>query len=248
MHLYKPYLGITGFMHQSDVSHILAHAPAAHDIMIGVLSSRNVWLGKTPKFPGRYPELADIKSIFISHPRAVNLIHYATNDQETLEQQLLRFIELGGEHLHGFQLNMAWPNPRHLEKIAARVRRIVLQLGSRAIREGGLPHDLSDHLSSYTGLITDVLFDTSGGHGEPFNPHHARNYLEQISHDHPKLGIGVAGGLSAETLPIITPLLAQFPRLNIDAEGRLRDMPADTLNIERCMSYLEKAKDLYASA
>lgn len=33
----------------------------------------------------------------------------------------------------------------------------------------------------------------------------------------------VAGALSAETLPRAEPLLARFPRLSLDAEGRLRD-------------------------
>jgi phosphoribosylanthranilate isomerase len=242
-----PYIGITGFMHQDEVAQVLTHAPEHHAIMIGVLSSRNKLLGKSPKSPGRYPELEAVKHIFVDHPRSVNLIHYATNDQGTLEEQLERFIDLGGKHLHGFQLNMAWPNPRQLEKIAPRLKRLVLQLGSRAIQEGGAPHSLSDRLSSYNGLITDILFDTSGGLGKPFNPAFARSYLEQIVHDHPTLGIGVAGGLAPETVSLVEPLLKDFPQLSIDAEGRLRDTLTDTLNIARSIHYLHNAAALYAN-
>lgn len=141
--------------------------------MVGVLASWKTLQGSPNKYPQLFPEVKRISAIFLSHPNVLNLIHYSTDELETLYDQLVRLKELGGLKLHGFQLNMAWPEVDQLTRFRIRwpYGRIVLQIGSSAVAlMDHRPMKVALKLREYEGLVTDILFDPSGGKGEPFNP------------------------------------------------------------------------------
>ncbi len=234
-----PYIGITGLSSHTETRAVLdgINTPPGRLTMIGVLNSQNKNEGKPPKFPARYPELSAIKEIFTDDSDVLNLIHYATRDQATLAEQLSHLIRIGGANLHGLQLNMAWPKPSSLEAASRSLERIVLQIGYRALETGGQPDQVSARLKEYQGFITDILFDMSGGKGIPLNPSLARPYLERISADHPALGIGIAGGLSATTLHLAEPIIKDFQFISVDIEGRVREEGTDRLIIEEARKY-----------
>ena len=56
--------------------------------------------------------------------------------------------------------------------------------------------------------------------------------------------VSIAGGLFAGTLPMIEPIIAEFPDLCIDAEGRLRD-EHDNLDSSKAKAYAQKALEMY---
>ena len=242
----RPYIGVTGYTDSADVLATLA-IPLSSDrqIMIGVLSSNNKLTGHPTRWSGRYPEPETIKSIFVDHPNALNLIHYATNDRPTLPAQLEQLIALGGPHLHGFQFNIAWPKPELIAAAAEKVERIILQIGGYALKRANSPQKVIERLKSYQGIITDVLFDLSGGHGQPLDPVVAEQYLAAITEKFPDLGIGAAGGLSPTTRHLVGPLLKKFPKLSIDVEGRVRDnTPDDRMVMGVVASYIRAADKL----
>ncbi len=239
-----PYIGVTGFMTSSEVEAVLGALPekSRYSLMVGVLASGKALQGEQGKWPGRYSAIGKIKDIFVPDLRAVNLIHYATADRTNLPDQLKALVELGGRFLNGFQLNMAWPNPCDLEGIAFRGLRIVLQIGTKALEQSQSMSGFRELLGAYDGLITDVLIDPSGGTGQPFNVEDVRSRLSIVREYFPKLGFGVGGGLSWETIDAIVPLASEFPGLSIDAEGRLRTpQPEDKLDVERAKQYVLRA-------
>jgi hypothetical protein len=59
------------------------------------------------------------------------------------------------------------------------------------------------------------------------------------------IGLGVAGGLGPDSLNLVEPLIAKFPNLSIDAEGRLRNNQND-LDLKAMSDYLAKALQLFA--
>jgi hypothetical protein len=104
-----------------------------------------------------------------------------------------------------------------------------------------------ERLKPYQGIITDVLFDPSGGRGQPLDPAVAEQYLAAITEKFPDLGIGAAGGLSTTTLHLVDPLLKKFRKLSIDVEGRVRDnTPDDRMVITAVTSYIRTADTLIA--
>lgn len=256
------YIGITGFMSREEVRAVgEVVPPGGHRLMVGVLMSSKTLAGFSNKWPGRFPKREAIADIFIDHPRMLNLIHYSTDEPKTLFAQLQEAMMFGGPLLDGFQLNVAWPPVSEIRKfrLAHPKQFIVLQVGKKAmaaIEES--PDRLAAMVSLYAlsphaSFIDAVLIDPSGGRGECFPAGQCREYLRALQAGIPHIDLGVAGGLSAETLDTLCPaseytdgIIEEFPYINLDAEGRLRTpQPEDALNIEAAKKYLMKAYDIF---
>lgn len=249
MEIRKPYIGITGFMRPEEVAAVLEALPESpiRVVMVGVLASWKTLNGIPNKYPRLFPRIEHISNIFPNHPFAVNLIHYSTDEPSTLSDQLVRLTGLGGPNLHGFQLNIVWPDIESLEAYRRQhsETRIVLQIGSKAFSMiEDSPPMLVAKVSEYIDLVTDVLLDPSGGRGQPFNTGQAREYLYALRERDSDIGLGVAGGLGPSTLELVEPLLLEFPELNIDAQGQLRNQEGD-LDLERAITYLLKALQMF---
>ena len=246
----NPYIGVTGFMNKDEVLAVLNMLPQdlKRKVMIGVLASSKTIQGFSNKWPSRYPKPENLGDIFQPHPEALNLIHFNTDDPEFLFEQTEKARALAGKHCHGFQLNIAWPNPVTLQKIASVKENevIVLQIRKRAFEMmKDSPQRLADFVASeYATLVDYILLDASGGYGKELNTEALKEYLRALTEKHLEIGIGVAGGLSPSTLHLMNPLIEEFPDLSIDAEGKLRDTN-DNLNVGVATSYLLDAIALF---
>lgn len=216
--------------------------------MVGVLASQKTLRGQQNKWPNRYPKVENIADIFFRHRQALNLIHYNTEEPESLTEQLVEMTRLGGPHLEGFQLNLAWPSRDAIlayHKVCGG-KFIVLQIGGRAFEMiNHLPKELAERVSWYEHVVDYVLLDPSGGYGVPFDTGKARAYLKALASYNLYLGLGVAGGLSPTTLNLVQPLVSDFPDLSIDAEGRLRDSQ-DNLDLSIAGQYVQGACYLFS--
>lgn len=244
----QPYIGVTGFMTRGEVLAILSGMPRGRLLMVGVLASAKTLRGEPNSWPNRFPPTGEICNIFVYDPRALNLIHLATDDPTNLERQLELAINhsssgFSGSALNGFQLNMVWPDPNKLRAVFERRKlRIVLQIGSTAFRKVDEDAEkLAIKLDDYIGIATDILFDLSGGLGREIDAARALPVLRAVRARHPNLGLGVAGGLSAETIHLIDPIIQEFPDVSIDAEGKIRDDKDARLNLEKTAHYIGKA-------
>ncbi|MDQ5930966.1 MAG: hypothetical protein QG674_132 [Patescibacteria group bacterium] len=247
----KSYVGVTGFMSPKEVIDTLKDIDfkKAHRLlMVGVLASSKTIQGISNKWPNRYPPLGEIKNIFQENENCLNLVHYNTKQPEGLLAQLVQITDEVGPVLHGFQLNIAWPDPKTLEKYhnLCPGKTIVLQIGGHAFEQvGNNPSKLSIKLNEYQEVIDYVLLDPSGGLGQPFDPDKAKQYLEKLTRYEYQFGLGVAGGLSPSTLHLLEPLLKDYPNISIDAEGRLRTQE-DNLDVEITRDYIRKSLELFS--
>jgi hypothetical protein len=246
----KPYVGVTGFMTPQDVHEALRAFPSAEyfDLMVGVLVSHKSLKGNFDRirWPNRYPQLDEVGQLFTEKPQALNLIHFNTRARgNRLLAELKAMVVLGNPHMHGLQLNIVWPELAVLRTFHALhpELRIVQQLNRGMLpnkEHGWTIPNMIERLRPYVeeGLITDVLVDSSGGTGKGFSFQSAFDVIHALDTAFPNLGIGIAGGLSAETVKNLEVLLPVFPFLSIDAEGRLRDAE-DHLDLARVVAYLE---------
>ncbi len=247
-----PYIGVTGFMTPQEVRAALRCFDPASErkLMVGVLASSKTLRGETNKYPNRYPKTVDIEYIFQEHPAALNLIHYSTDEPDGLSEDLLFLPAYCGPHLDGFQVNMCWPEVRGLQRVRrlfklrhGRKYLIVLQIGRKAMEEvASRPKALADKVADYVknDAIDDILIDASGGKGLPLDITKAREYLDELASRDLGIGLGVAGGLSAETFRPFAELLDEFPDLSGDAEGKLRDPISDDLDIIKMVAYIKE--------
>lgn len=248
------YIGVTGFTNRLQVLEALSVFPHHSEVslMVGVLASwkslRNVPL--KPQWQKQNPTQLRFGRIFLQDDRVENLIHYSCDEEhvETLFEDLVIAHDLAGPHVHGFQLNMAWPDPKVISRFLTRYElnaTFVLQIGTKALAMAdNSPSRVIERLIPYEGLIDAILLDTSGGRGIPFDPRVARGYLEAFDTYGLDFDLGVAGGLGPETLHLVEPLLLDFPELNIDAQGQLRTAEFD-LDLEATKLYLQRALALW---
>jgi hypothetical protein len=221
----RQYIGVTGFTQRSQVEEALrAPLPRGWSFMVGVLANRKTITGEAHKHPNRHVDLMGISSVFMGRPNALNIIHF-TGEPENLEAQLDELNRTAGPDLHGFQINMPWPEPKHLGNQLYGCDRVILQIGREAMRMcNDDPNLVALELERYKAVVTDVLIDESGGKGVPLDPASVIRYFEAISsryNDH--FGLGFAGGLSRKTMHLVEPVLRRFPTASFDAQGKMRD-------------------------
>ncbi len=247
------YTGATGFTDRAQaIAALNADGNEDRQLMIGVLASEKTLRGEQltqSRLVNRYPPIDSIASIFIDHPAVLNLVHYNTRNSDGLCEQLYELTKKSGPHCHGFQLNMAWPDPKQLLRFHLHTsweKRIVLQIGAGAMKVlDDNPKRIADKVGEYLGahpVIRDVLIDASGGLGKDFALEDTRKLVREICSRHYEVNLGVAGGLHAGNIYRLVPLLEEANRfgqsLNFDAEGKLRRTPEDPLDVRLTASYL----------
>ena len=252
----KPYIGITGLELQAQSNYLLTEAAGmrSYYLMAGVLGSNKSFAGIKTRYPNRYPEVYRIGGIFCESPLLLNLVHYHTDDQENLLGQLLAAMGCGFPYCNGLQLNMAWPEYAVLAQYKEKYpdSMLVLQCGRYALNQIGLWGDefpkhaalltLVERVRAYGDAIDYVLLDMSSGEQRLLQPAFVQFCLRILYEKSVYPMLGIAGGLTADTLVKVSPLFKEFPRVSIDAEGGLRTSRDDSFSMRKALKYLKAAR------
>jgi hypothetical protein len=250
----KPYIGITGFTKPEEVAFALNIFPkdGNRKLMVGVLATYKSLRGipMKPRWAKQTPNPEAIEKIFPDDERVINLVHFSSEvgQNPSILNDLLKIHELAGPNFHGFQLNLVWPEIQVLKEYKRKVGfgyQIILQIGQKSIEVvGATPEGVVEKLSYYVDVIDGILFDLSGGLGKQLDTELAREFLFVIKARGWNLGLGVAGGLGPQSLPLVKPLLSDFPDLSIDAQSQLRNAEND-LDTELVKAYLQQALQMF---
>ncbi len=226
-----PYIGITDFTERYqvlDMSQVLSALLLDESeclLHVGVMMSYKTLNNIPSRWQTVFPPKERIADIF-SSKEVYNCLHYADYDGIALRENLARAISFGGDGICAVQLDMVWPDS---DEIARGVRdshkqvEIILQIGKNAFEAvGDTPKGVVRRLGEYEGFIHRVLLDKSMGRGIGMDAQALVPFVLEIREHFPMLGIGVAGGLCAQTIRVIEPLIKVLPDLSIDAQGKLR--------------------------
>ncbi|MCA9354600.1 MAG: hypothetical protein KC877_03725 [Candidatus Kaiserbacteria bacterium] len=253
---HMPYIGITDFTSPEQVRDMLGFMddltfsdPLFDRVLhVGVMMSRKTLMGIETKWAKAFPPKENIARIF-SYPEAYNCLHYANFDYSTgIEDELVRALSYGGENLRAIQLDMTWPDPDNVHKAMHRTGKnieVIMQIGKKAQAMcGDDPKRVAEYLDRYTGVVDRVLLDKSMGMGLGMDAMAMLPFLREISERIPQLQLVVAGGLGPTSLHLLDPVLAEFPRISFDAQGKLRpsgDALNEPLDWHYVRSYLYQA-------
>lgn len=244
----KLYVGVCGIAQKEQVNGIVNSLPETmgRKIGIGVLLSGKSLRGLRYSYTERYPKREDISSLFSTDPRVINVIHYNTSTPGTLEKQLHEILSFYRSDLHGIQLNMVWPNRVALANIKAAHPHIkfLMQVSPHRIAQKSsekTTRQIVDRLvSDYNNVADYLLVDWSRGRGKDVDIDVACEFLNHLSDAESPFTLGIAGGLCAETFERCEQLLASFPNLCFDAEGRLRTKRrGGVLDVEKAQAFID---------
>jgi hypothetical protein len=263
--MYPAYIGISGYATAEQaravhdhVADLLGTRMLADGYLIWLPLLRKRWAGDVPvhrSFPRRTLNLDQAIAAFAAPSHGSwRIVHFGTSTHDRLDEQLDECSSLLNDGMDGFQIN-AIPAPRPSELAGFRRAQdrqraqrskpgllMILQL-HRSVLVSTLD-DLVRYVANYVAhdALTHVLYDPSEGSGSGFDPDRAIAAILRLKREFPGLHYGVAGGLAPENLAMmVEPLWSIDPAISIDAEGRLRDLPGDTLNISRAMAYARTA-------
>lgn len=237
----EPSIGIAGVTTADQAKMLIGHAqqigwPHGYRLAIGALTSYKALALGGPSNSSRYLMPSDLNEVFGGHRMVFNQIHF-NSDAAGLFGQLYSILK-EPTYCDGVQLNIPWPRLDQLQRLRERIYiHVTLQISRRAYAmAGNTAEGLIKKLQDYGGVVDRVLVDPSGGEGKPLSIE-ALDLLNQLAGSDLPFQWGVAGGLKAENVHQLAPLLNVVPDLSWDAESGLRD-EADGLDLEKCRGFL----------
>lgn len=249
----KPYIGITDFTRYEET--VAAQedfrrcgGPASgHLLHVGVMMSRKTLNNIPSKWSKIFPKNHDVANIFVKDKNTLNVLHYADYDGVNVASNLDKATGWGGFEMDALQLDMIWPDSEVIKRYRHRhpYIKIILQVNSKSLAiVDHNPDTLLERLNLYGQSVDYVLLDMSMGRGIGLNNDQLLPYLKKLITGR---DVAVAGGLCAETLSLIEPLVEQFPDLSIDAQSKLRPSGSATQPIDWDMAraYLQNAVKMF---
>jgi len=253
MHI--PYIGITDFMNFEQVQRMLAVfkanlGPAQNRrLHVGVMMSYKTLHGIETKWTKAFPPKDTIADIFGSD-KTMNCLHYADYDAIDVFQSLAQAISFGSIYINALQLDMVWPDPRHVSSAVHASRKqleVILQVGKNAIEQAkNDPKEVVERLRDYEGVADHVLLDKSMGRGLGMDAVGLMPFIGAIKSAFPDLGIVVAGGIGPTSMNLLMPIVREYHGISIDAQGKLRPSGSalDPIDWDMAETYLINALHL----
>lgn len=253
-----PFISITDFMTREQVYQMLAIARkyngkdlATRKLGVGVMMSYKTLHELPTKWTDAFPRNHQIAGIFINDDLVFNVLHYADYTETDFAQSLQYARNWSGYFLHAIQLDMIWPDPRVLADFRDKNRgiKIILQIGAKAFEQiENQPEKLLQKLKTYGKSLDYLLLDKSMGQGQPMDADFLMFFLDILSKARPDLGLIVAGGLGPDSLHLVEPIIAKYPQVSLDAQGKLRPSGSalDPVDWSMAGQYLEKSFSLFS--
>lgn len=247
----ETYVGVAGGITSPEEISVLRRAMPEcpfRRLAIGVLvNEKTLHDEKIAEKPNRYVNIHNMPQIFQRDPSWINLIHLSLEDSRGLLPSMERLTILGGTNLNGFQINIKWPDPEKLNRFRIKwleTRRsqpwVILQIGKESLEEvDNCSVNLCKKLLEYNNCITDVLIDPSGGTGILTDAGDLEKFVRSITFEHPGVGIGLAGGLTADTLEIVEDLFWKYPNLSVGS-GRVLCKEDGSINLDSAAAFIKK--------
>ncbi|MFO0743722.1 MAG: hypothetical protein U0469_01575 [Candidatus Paceibacterota bacterium] len=216
---------------------------------VGVMMNYKTLNGIPSKWENAFPKKEEVSSIFLGHPSIFNVLHYADYEGVDVLENLFKATDYAGNHLNGLQLDMIWPEVDVLKEYRKKypLIKIILQGNTEAFKLVGNDIDVFvQRVKEYKYSVDYILLDKSMGRGLNMDAQDLIPIAKSIHENISYIGIVVAGGLGPNTLNLVEPLAKEFPKISIDAQGKLRPSgnALDPIDWNMAGDYLAKALKL----
>jgi len=256
----RPFIGVSGFVTERDVSHITQRARLPHGRRLAIailanerlLRKRNLW--EPIKDMAVFSRSARKTPARAYNP--LHLIHYSTrHNDETMLAQIKRVTAYGGDFVNGLQLDMGWPRPCVLEAYADEFphMEIILQIGRHALSRVSHPRVLARKMREYEACVHHVLFDEKNNK-EEMDGRMSREYIEALInegiHSFAHLGLSVdvkSKSTVRDSLDEVRSLLEDFPALSVHFDESFGKADAKAFDKEHAVCVINMLGEITAT-
>lgn len=260
-----PYIGITGFMYEYEVSEMLKLMPynSQTRLKVGWCYSG---LGLMEERLKPHKDYADIRETFKDHPLVLNIADYSPGICGTA-YEAENVIEVCGPNLHGFQIHnlYPWPEIFDLKIIKERFpdKIIILPIGIIAFEMTDFSaKKLAAKIAEYRGLIDYVfidnrVFDKLDRIVSFIDPDKYIEYIEVVKNAVPEIGITATNRSKLKDFDqYLESLIKVDPNISIDAEIWFRNSaygiaerndPDDFFDPNKAKNYLSQVLDIFSN-
>lgn len=217
----------------------MRRASASCRLMVGALafSPRLSGTLREPIWSRRCPPEGARGTLFSGLQGDLCCVHYLGDGQRLEEEMCTVVDEFTG--CNAIQLNMPTPDWAQVQGFRNKCPRFVV-----GWRIGSADEDF-DNVVEGLLHVDYVLIDRSEGRGIPIDLGRATKAIQVLVGLRPDLRVAVAGGLDANGVRLMLPLLRRWPSISWDAEGRLRGRLG--LHLDRARAYLDESVTLIAN-
>jgi hypothetical protein len=232
------YIGLSCVGSRAEAVEFRAGVRRDRWVMIGTCIRGSVDEWNPDTWPHRCPKFDVLPTIFGPEKYTLNIVHVHPPKGAHLHSYLEKAHQLAGPYCHGIQVNAPWSNANPIAKYkreGSRDRIVTLSLQQDAFKKiGNSLTRLRTLLGDYDGIVDYVLVDTSAGAGAAFDPAFYDAVLSVIKGRLPKIGLVVAGGLSAENAEAQLKDIASAFTISTDMEGDPRTAD-DRLDVQKAV-------------
>lgn len=264
----RPYIGVSGIASPEKQTQTITAfeslgLTAKRGLLLGVKALHKCqWLDQPWKRDDQWDVVGEaaFRSALNSDSRSLNIAqaYFDKNlvgDKRYRDAFLNSIYERGKPWIDGIQYDcLPWhENPdmlRFLHETKGRHpgTKVLLQCWKDTL-ERYSPKQLARLLGQHAEALDYLLFDTSHGKGEPFNPEYLIPYIEEAYANESlgTVGISLAGGIgNQESIEKVRTIIEEFPDTSYDAESNLHPRQADgsmPLDIETVRKYFDYSAD-----
>lgn len=264
----KPYVGVSGVVNtcqQRELRKLSETFGGERTLALGVKATEKTqWMDIENKYGSDwYPVGTDILGSVTASGQIEGELRVAQVfmnvgsevSKETADYESKFISQLMGRTAHwlnAIQFDMlAWDKGAYVklfEEIKERDSdvQILLQCQKPLMEEYG-PKGIIEELKPYREVVDHILFDASHGTGTRLDAAKHRPFVEEAS-QLPWMGIGIAGGLNGSVVrEELGEIMAEYPFLNLDAEGQLHKNQCENnrkLNMNSVKEYFEAIQDI----
>jgi len=268
MNILRP-IGVSGIASISEAERVQTacenlvlapeQAPTVPLFYGGVLVSSATLDGRPNPKPHRYPPLDRLEELLAFRADEIDtkmVCHYCSEDNSRVLADYKRIRQVIGGDVPALQLNLIWPDPEVIQSLRCLLGdgiKLILQVGKEALdrhtrdSEGHMvgyhEDNLFAHILKYEDAVDTILLDPSRGRGVDIIPHHLAPVMNLLSTT--DFNVMVAGNLSGDTLPGLSPLMKAHPCFGIDTESAVRTEDDLEISQPRVEAYYKAAQTLF---
>ncbi len=240
------YIGISGTRAREECELLLCMNQIPQKVVFGVLTNNKLLNNSNNRnCSGRYTLTSAIKDVYIKSNKVLNFVYYASNDQNSLANDLERVVRLGGSKLNGIQISCDWPKQSVLIDFKEKYPNIKLALSLDQKTIGKLKNDnflLAQKVKKYAQIVDFIVLDFQGVSLNEANVRKIYKFVK-LFRDNFKNDIIISADFNETNVEMVKLVVKDFSAIGLNTENGIRNYN-DYIDLGKMQNFILKASEV----